>query len=133
MNYFSALCFAWAAVGLVTRVLIVGLGERWSRWEIGRVYTPQRPAWLLPVGLAGAVLVAFTWFMALTSGVPGGWAAAALLSLTLLKIGAFLFRYDDFVGYVRRLFSQPALLKRVNLFVVLLSLALLALGVWYLL
>lgn len=131
MNYFSALCFAWAAVGLVTRVLIVGLGERWARWETGAVYTPKRPAWLLPLGLAGAALVAFTWYMAFTSGVPHGWAAALLLTLTLGKIGAFLFRYDAFVGFVRRAFETPALLRNINRFVVCLSLVLLVLGCLY--
>ena len=132
MNYFSALCFVWAAVGLVPRLLIVGLGERWARWETGAVYTPRRPAWLIPVGLAGAGLVAVTWYMALTSGVAHGWVAAALLSLILLKIGAFLFRYDAFVDFVRLAFREPTLLRRVNLFVAVLSLVLLALGVWYL-
>lgn len=41
LNYFSILCFLWAIVGIVTRILMVSLGKQWNDWEMEKAYREE--------------------------------------------------------------------------------------------
>lgn len=132
MNYFSVLCFAWAGIGLITRVLIVVLGPRWNQWELARAYPPgARPTWVTAVCVVGILLVLWTWTMVWRGAVPNSWIAAALLTLTLLKIGLVLLDYKKFRGLARRVLTERLLLERMHLAVLVLSVLLCLLGAYY--
>ena len=131
-NYFSVVCFAWAAVGLVTRLLIVCLGDRWKRWERTAAYTVRQPRWLYAADLLAVAFVAFTWYQAAVSGVRNGWIAALLLTLVLVKALFQLYRYDEFRRFAQTVLADRALFGRLNLAVAAFSLLLIGLGIYYL-
>lgn len=133
LNYFSCLCFIWAAVGLGSRLLIVCLGERWKDWEEHSAYSESRPKWLYAADLLAAAVVAFTWYMVWKTEITGAWIAALLLSLVLIKVCAQMYRYNSFRRFIQRVLGDRKLFRAVNWSVGGFSAVVLALGVYYML
>ena len=132
MNYFSLLCFAWAAVGLASRALMAVSIRRWTHWELNRAYPANgRPRWVLSVCAGCVLLVLYTWGMVWRGDTKHGWAAAALLTFTLFKIGLLLLDYQAFRLLVRRVLANPALFRRINAGVLALCGILCFLGLFY--
>ena len=69
MNYFSILCFFWAVVGLVSRIFIIKLGEKWNKWELDKAYTEEKPKWIYFLGVFGVGLVLLTWYQVITTDI----------------------------------------------------------------
>ncbi|EOD00205.1 hypothetical protein [Caldisalinibacter kiritimatiensis] len=106
LNYFSILCFFWAFVGILTRILIVALGDKWKEWEINKAYAKERPKWLNYIGIFGFALVIFTWYKVFTTNVGFSWIIAVLLSLTLIKLYKLTFDYNEFREFVINVFED---------------------------
>ena len=56
-----------------------------ERTFIARAYGKERPRWVVPVAAAGLALVAFTWYVELTTDVPYSLVITILFSLTVVK------------------------------------------------
>ena len=54
----------------------------------------------MPVALVGLGLVALTWYLHFTLGVPYSWILAVLFSLTAIKGVALLWDYERFQAWV---------------------------------
>jgi len=130
MNYFKLLCFTWAAAGIITRILIMFLGVSWREWELGKAYSEHKPRWIYVVGIAAFFLVAFTWYKVFTSDVRYSWIIAVIVSLTLIKISAMLFRYERFRAFVMDVLNDRKKLTVLNVVVLLFSIGFLMLGVY---
>src|SRR6056297_906988 len=94
--YFRYLCYGWAAVGIITRILMLGFGDKWNEWEMKNAYKEEKPKWIYIVSILGVLLVGYTWYMVITTSVPYSWIIATLISLTLIKISNLLFNYNKF-------------------------------------
>ncbi len=130
INYFSCLCFGWATVGIITRVLMVVLGDKWNKWEMDHAYTEKKPAWVDVVVILGFVLVVYTWYQVFTSDVKYGWIMGVLVSLTLTKILALQFNYDKFREFASAVLNDPRKKRNLNIFVFLVSVVFILLGVY---
>ncbi|MDA8219081.1 MAG: hypothetical protein M0Z94_15865 [Dehalococcoidales bacterium] len=130
LNYFRVLCFAWALVGVVSRGLIVGLGERWNKWEMEQAYSERKPGWVYAVGAGLVVLLGATWYQVVGGDVEHSWIIAALVSLTAVKVYAVVFEYAKFRAFVVRALASPATMRQINLGVLLLSAILIGMGVF---
>jgi uncharacterized membrane protein YdcZ (DUF606 family) len=129
-NYFSYLCFVWAAVGVVTRVLMVTMGDRWNKWEMERAYASQKPAWIYAVGVLGLFVIALTWYQVFNLDVRYSWIMAVFVSLTTVKLSALLFKYDQFRQFASETLSNPQKMKKLNISVLTISIIFIALGLF---
>ncbi len=41
-NYLVICVLGGRFVGIITRILMIGLGERWNRWELQRAYAKKK-------------------------------------------------------------------------------------------
>ncbi|MDP3387053.1 MAG: hypothetical protein Q8S24_07455 [Eubacteriales bacterium] len=129
-NYFSYLCFTWAAAGVVTRVLMVTMGDRWNKWEMERAYSSQKPAWIYAVGVLGLFVIALTWYQVFNLDVRYSWIMAVFVSLTTIKLSALLFKYDQFRQFASETLSNPQKMKKLNISVLTISIIFIALGLF---
>jgi len=73
---------------------------------LSRAYSSKRPGWVVPVAIAGLLLVGFTWYMELTTAVPYSIVITLLFSLTAVKALFFLFDYEKFQQWVAGMLSR---------------------------
>ena len=68
-----------------------------------KAYSARRPAWVIPVALAGVVLVVWTWVMEVVTHHPRTLVVTILFSLTIVKALFLLVRYDAFQRWVQEM------------------------------
>jgi hypothetical protein len=129
-NYFSYLCFAWATLGIITRILMVGFGDKWNRWEMNHAYSKKKPKWIYGVAIIGVLLVLLTWYKVFSLNVKGSWIIATILSLTLVKISALLFNYEKFRTFASNTLNNPKKKMRLTISVLLMSIVFILLGLF---
>lgn len=129
-NYFSYLCFAWAAVGIITRVLMVTMGDRWNKWEMEKAYASHKPAWIYIIAVFGLLMIAITWYQVINLDVRYSWIMAVFVSLTTIKLSALLFKYDQFRQFASETLNNPEKMKKLNISVLMISVIFIALGVF---
>jgi uncharacterized membrane protein YdcZ (DUF606 family) len=131
LNYFQILSFTFGALLILTRPAIQFFPKQWNAFELEKAYTEKQPAWVWVVGLIGLLLVAFTWYMHFTAGVPYSLVITILLSLTLIKMSQVLFNYKQFRIFVARVLEKDRkTLALINLFALLLGISSLFIGLF---
>ncbi len=130
LNYFQWLCFFWAFVGLGSRLVMWLLGPKWKTWEIQKAYSQRRPPWVLVVIAGGVLLAVWTWYQVWLGHTALGWIMGVLVSLTLIKLGALLLRYDDFRAFARTTLHDGSKFAALNAAVVFVSFGFLAMGLF---
>jgi hypothetical protein len=73
---------------------------------LSKAYSSKRPGWIVPVAIAGLLLVGFTWYMELSTAVPYSIIITLLFSLTAIKALFFLFDYGKFQHWVAGMLSR---------------------------
>ncbi|MFO7953145.1 MAG: hypothetical protein R6U91_10150 [Bacillota bacterium] len=106
MNYFEIVSYVFGAIMILTRVAIHLFPEKWNNFELKTAYTENQPRWVWMVGFIGLLLVAFTWYMHFTAGVPYSLVLTILLSLTLVKTYQVLFNYQQFRAFAVRVLER---------------------------
>ena len=129
-NYFSYLCFVWAIIGIVTRILMMVYGDRWSKWEMNHAYKKEKPKWVYLVSILGVALVLLTWYQVFSLSIEYSWVIALLLSLTLVKISALLFNYQKFRIFASEILNNPKKKLKLNISVFIVSIIMIVLGVF---
>ncbi len=132
INYFVILCFFWAFIGILTRIIIFILGKRWNKWEENKVYSKKKPIWLYLVGVFAVSIVIYTWYMVATNNVRFSWIIALLLTFILIKVFVQVFNYSKFREYVKKVMNDEKIFRKINVGVFIYSLILVFLGVFYL-
>lgn len=130
MNYFALLCFFWAGLGIISRVAMAIMGKRWKEWELKNAYSEKRPGWLYIVTGFGLALIISTWIMVILKDIPHSWIIAALITVTAVKLGMFMFRYNEFRDFVSRILSDRPKMAALNTVVLVFSAGLIAMGVF---
>jgi hypothetical protein len=99
MNYFKLLGLAFGLAAMLKPVYMHVLP--WDEKAfLAKTYAAKRPSWIVPVALVGLGLVALTWYLHFTLGVPYSWILAVLFSLTAIKGVALLWDYERFQAWV---------------------------------
>ncbi|EEG76842.1 hypothetical protein [Dethiobacter alkaliphilus] len=105
MNYFSVLGWIF---GLATGLKPVYM--HLLPWDenkfLAKTYSAKRPTWIVPVAVAGLLLVAFTWYQHFTAGVDNSIILTVLFSLTAVKGIVLLFDYNRFQQAVAKMLSK---------------------------
>lgn len=70
-----------------------------NKW-IAKAYSKKRPLWVVPVVLAGLILVAFAWYKYFTTDVHYSIVITIHFSLTAIKGVILLFDYQKFQTWV---------------------------------
>lgn len=73
---------------------------------IAKAYTKKRPRWIVPVAIAGLLLVVFTWYKEMTSDVPYSMVITIIFSLTVIKALLFIFDYQKFQKWVAGMLTE---------------------------
>ncbi len=73
---------------------------------IAKAYTEKRPRWVVPVAIAGLLLVAFTWYKELTTDVAYSMVITIIFSLTAIKAILFIFDYEKFQKWVGGMLAE---------------------------
>ncbi|MFW6222441.1 MAG: hypothetical protein ACOC3T_02390 [Bacteroidota bacterium] len=130
LNYFELLCYFWALLGIISRILMVSLGNKWNKWELKSAYSEKKPVWVYLVIAVGYFLIGFSWYKVINSDVAHAWIIALLVSLTGIKISALLFRYDQFRVFAKKTLTSRAKLIRLNISVFVFSMVLVGMGMF---
>lgn len=130
LNYFSYLCFFWAFIGIVTRILMTVYGKRWNEWEMNNAYKEEKPKWIYLISILGIFLVIFTWYQVFNLNIRHSWIIASILSLTLIKISALLFNYEKFRAFASETLNNPKKKIRLNVSVFIISIIMISLGIF---
>ncbi|MBI9106995.1 MAG: hypothetical protein JEZ04_09645 [Spirochaetales bacterium] len=128
--YFEYLCYFWAAVGIISRIIIGVLGEKWNKWEIDSAYSEKKPKWIYLMALADILLILFTWYMVVKTDIRHSWIIAILMSLTSVKIFTLLFNYKKFRSFASAMLNSKKKFFQLNLSVVLFSMTLILMGIY---
>ncbi len=131
VNYFVIICFAWALIGILTRIIIMFLGKKWNKWEENKAYSEKKPIWLYFVAIFAVFIIAYTWYMVFTSNIYLSWIIALLLTLILIKVFAQIFNYNKFRKYVKKVMNDASTFKKINIGVFIFSIMLVLLGIFY--
>lgn len=131
MNYFQILSLVFGALLILTRPAIQFFPKQWNAFELNTAYTKKQPRWVWVVGFIGLLLVAFTWYMHFTAGVPYSLVITLLLSLTLIKSYQVLFNYEQFRSFVVRVLEKDRqTLSLINVGVLILGLGTILIGIF---
>jgi len=129
VNYFQVLSIVFGVLLILTRPAIQFFPKQWNAFELNTAYTEKQPRWVWFVGLFGLALVILTWYMHFTAGIPYSIVITLVLTLTLVKTSQVLFNYKQFRNFaVRVLERDRKTLTLINIFALLLGLALLIIG-----
>lgn len=105
MNYFKVLGLVFGLAAMLKPVYMHVLP--WDEKSfLAKTYAAKRPAWIVPVALVGLGLVALTWYLHFTAGVPYSWILAVLFSLTAVKGVALLWDYERFQAWVAGMLDE---------------------------
>lgn len=130
MNYFSILCFCWAAVGVGSRIVMALMGPKWKIWELNNAYAEKRPAGINIIIILGVLLVIFTWYKVFVSDVKLGWIIAAMVTLTTVKLGSLIFNYEGFRRFASQMLNSKTKMMFLNLGVIVYSIILVTMGLF---
>jgi hypothetical protein len=105
MNYFQGLGLIFGLAAMLKPVYMHVLP--WDEHAfIAKAYTKRRPPWVVPVAILGLALVALTWYVHFTAGVPYSLVLTILFSLTALKGLTLLLDYDRFQRWVAAMLAK---------------------------
>lgn len=130
MNYFKLLCFIWAAIGLVSRIIMGMMGPKWKDWELGHAYKDKKPPVINLIAITGYMVVLFTWYRVLTDKIPFSWIIALLLSSIVIKVSTLLFRYEAFRAFAVKTLNDSKKMRQLNISVLIFSLTLVLMGIY---
>jgi hypothetical protein len=130
INYFSILCFVWALIGIVSRILMIYLGDRWGKWELDKVYSKRKPKWIYVVGALSLIMIGFTWYEVIVSGIQFSWIIALLVSLTLIKVYTLIFDYQRFREFAKEILNNKKKLINLNIGVITFSVVFILMGIF---
>ncbi len=105
MNYFKVLGLVFGMAAFLKPVYMHLLPWDENKF-IAKAYSSKRPAWIIPVAVIGLLLVALTWYMHLTAGIPYSLILTILFSLTALKAITLLFDYQTFHKWVAGMLAK---------------------------
>lgn len=129
MNYFQVLSFIFGAILILTRPAIHFFPKQWNAFELNTAYTEKQPRWVWIVGFFGLALIALTWYMHFTAGIPYSIVITLILTLTLVKTSQVLFNYKQFRAFVVRVLEKDRkTLAMINILAALLGVGCLLIG-----
>lgn len=105
MNYFKILGIIFGLVAALKPFYIHLLPYDENKL-LNKAYSSERPIWILPAGILGLLLVAFTWFKELTTEVPYSIIITLIFSLTAVKAFLFIFDYQRFQKWVAGMLEE---------------------------
>lgn len=130
INYFQVICFLWAAIGIVSRIAMAVMGDRWAKWELESAYGVKKTKWIYVVGIVGYGVVLFTWYKFFTTDIAYSWMITVLITLTVIKISALLFNYHVFRQFVMETLHNRKKMLALNIGVSILSIVLVWMGLY---
>lgn len=99
MNYFQILGIVFGLIALLKPFYMHILPWDENKY-ISKAYKEKRPVWLVIVGIAGILLVAFTWYQHFALNIPYSIILTILFSLTAVKALMLIFDYKRFQSWV---------------------------------
>ncbi|MCF6240834.1 MAG: hypothetical protein L3J74_05755 [Bacteroidales bacterium] len=130
MNYFKVLCFSWAFVAIISRILMIGFGDKWKTWELSKAYSVKKPKWIDYIGVFSIILIIYTWYRVFTDNIVYSWIIALMISLSFIKVIKLTFKYDEFRAFVDKVLNKSKKLLVLNLNVIIISLILILMGIY---
>ncbi|MFZ6019034.1 MAG: hypothetical protein ACOYXO_05420 [Chloroflexota bacterium] len=131
MNYFLILGIGMGTIALLKPVYMHLIPWDENRF-IAKAYAEKRPAWVAVVAAVGLLLVALTWYLHFTAGVPHSIVISLLFSLTAIKGLTLLLDYQRFQQWVAGMLRRDGgrQIVWIDVGVSLIGLAMIAVSVW---
>jgi hypothetical protein len=105
MSYFKILGIAFGLAAMMKPVYMHLIPWDENKF-IAKAYSKKRPKWIVPVAIAGLLLVAFTWYKELTTDVAYSMVITIIFSLTAIKALLFIFDYEKFQKWVAGMLAE---------------------------
>ena len=107
MNYFKALGVLFGFAAMLKPVYMNLLPWDENKF-LAKTYAKKRPVWIIPVAIFGLLVVAFTWYIELTTDVTYSMVITIIFSLTVIKALLFLFDYQRFYSWLQRKLKEDS-------------------------
>lgn len=130
MNYFKALCFIWALIGIGSRIIMHFMGEKWNDWELGSAYKSKKPWFINFIAIIGIMVVIYSWYNVFALNIKLSWIISFLVTSTTLKVSVLLFKYDEFRKFAVITLNDKTKMRALNLAVLILSSVLVLMGLY---
>jgi len=105
MNYFKILGIIFGLVAMLKPFYMHILPWDENKY-IAKAYAKKRPKWIVPVAIAGLLLVAFTWYKELTTDIAYSLVITIIFSLTAIKALLFIFDYEKFQKWIAGMLAE---------------------------
>jgi len=105
MNFFQILGIVFGLIAMLKPIYMHLIPWDENRY-IAKTYSEKRPWWIVPVAIAGLLLVALVWYMELTTDVPYTLIITIIFSLTAIKALFFIFDYQKFQKWVAGMLAK---------------------------
>lgn len=105
MNYFKILGIVFGLAAMLKPFYMHLIPWDENKF-IAKTYTEKRPKWIVPVAIAGLLLVAFTWYKELTTDIAYSLVITIIFSLTAVKALLFIFDYQKFQKWVAGMLAE---------------------------
>lgn len=105
MNYFKVLGIIFGLIAFLKPFYMHILPWDENKF-LEKAYAEKRPTWIVPVAIAGLMLVSFTWYMELITDIPYSIVITVMFSLTAVKALVLIFDYRSFYKWVAGMLSK---------------------------
>jgi hypothetical protein len=127
--YFKLLAIAWGSMIILKGPAVALFGRKWLRRLIDIAYPLKQSFFMWLTGLAGIVIVAFTWWMHAKHPVDYSLVVTLAVTLNVFKSSQVLFNYGRFREFELKLTEgRPGLVAGINFAVALVGIGLILLG-----
>ncbi|KAB3537729.1 hypothetical protein F8154_02660 [Alkaliphilus pronyensis] len=130
INFFQGICFAWAFIGIVTRIVMTVKKDSFKNWALNSAYTPKQKKGYYVVVLATYIVVAFTWYKIFTIDVQFSWIIGLLTTVTVAKVSTAVFNYQVFRQFVVTMLNDDKKLLGLHVGILIFSALLILMGLY---
>ncbi len=103
--------------------------KQWNDFELNKIYTEERPKWVLAAGAIAILIVATTWYKEMTTDISFSIFLTLLVTITLIKIAHIMFNYVNFINFViKALVEDRSIINKINVTTTVLGLFLILFG-----
>ncbi|WP_034328487.1 hypothetical protein [Alkaliphilus transvaalensis] len=127
--YFKLFSIIWGALMIGITLIMHIIPKQWNDFELNKIYTEERPKWVLAAGAIAILIVATTWYKEMTTDISFSIFLTLLVTITLIKIAHIMFNYVNFINFViKALVEDRSIINKINVTTTVLGLFLILFG-----
>jgi phosphate starvation-inducible membrane PsiE len=113
MDYFRIVSYVLGGLMIFSPVTHYLKPQAYADFVLEKIYTQKRSMWMNLLAVLGTVLVMFSWYQCVHYLNGLSLTVCLVLTLSLIKIGLILFRYQEFRKLIVELLTREKVALRI--------------------